>query len=55
MAEFHFSPRPNRANEIHWQEWGAAAFQEAQAQDKPILLTIAALLSKWCHLTLNMR
>ncbi|MGB8647778.1 MAG: DUF255 domain-containing protein [Anaerolineae bacterium] len=46
MTEFHFSPRPNRASEIHWQEWGEAAFAEAQGQDKPILVDIGAV---WCH------
>ncbi len=49
MAEFHFSPRPNQASEINWREWGEAAFQEAQGQDKPILLAISAVWCHWCH------
>ncbi|MBV8364780.1 MAG: thioredoxin domain-containing protein [Candidatus Eremiobacteraeota bacterium] len=46
---FHFSPRPNRAHEIRWRPWGTAAFQEAQAQDKPVLLAISAVWCHWCH------
>ena len=46
---FHFSPRPNRAHEIQWREWGAEAFQEAKAQDKPILLSLSAVWCHWCH------
>ncbi|MGE5139509.1 MAG: thioredoxin domain-containing protein [Rudaea sp.] len=49
MTKFHFSPRPNRAGEIHWQEWDEAAFSEAQRQDKPILLDIGAVWCHWCH------
>ncbi len=48
-ADFHFSPRPNRAHEIHWRQWGPQAFQEAQAQDKPILLSLSAVWCHWCH------
>lgn len=49
MAEFHFSPRPNRASEIRWRTWGEEAFREAQAADKPILLAISAVWCHWCH------
>jgi uncharacterized protein len=48
-AEFHFSPRPNRAGEIDWQHWSAAAFERAKADDKPILLAISAVWCHWCH------
>jgi uncharacterized protein YyaL (SSP411 family) len=48
-TRFHFSPRPNRAHEIHWRQWGPQAFQEAQAQDKPILLALSAVWCHWCH------
>jgi uncharacterized protein YyaL (SSP411 family) len=48
-AEFHFSPRPNRAAEINWRPWSAAAFEEATADDKPILLSISAVWCHWCH------
>ncbi|HVR89346.1 MAG TPA: DUF255 domain-containing protein [Candidatus Limnocylindria bacterium] len=49
MSEFHFSPRPNRAHEIAWRAWGAAAFAEAKQQDKPVLLAISAVWCHWCH------
>ncbi|MGH2378237.1 MAG: thioredoxin domain-containing protein [Candidatus Limnocylindria bacterium] len=49
MGEFHFSPRPNRASEIRWREWGPQAFEEAKAQDRPILLGISAVWCHWCH------
>jgi hypothetical protein len=34
---------------VRWREWGADAFAEAQAQDKPILLDIGAVWCHWCH------
>jgi len=46
---FHFSPRPNRAREIRWREWGPDAFREAREQDRPILLAISAVWCHWCH------
>jgi uncharacterized protein YyaL (SSP411 family) len=45
----HFSPRPNRAAEIRWRRWGDAAFKEAAAADKPVLLGISAVWCHWCH------
>ncbi|MDA8194762.1 MAG: DUF255 domain-containing protein [Thermaerobacter sp.] len=51
MAEspFRFSPRPNQAHRIQWQEWGSGAFAQAERQDKPILLSISAVWCHWCH------
>jgi uncharacterized protein YyaL (SSP411 family) len=49
MSGFHFSPRPNRAHEIAWRTWGDAAFREAKASDKPVLLAISAVWCHWCH------
>ncbi len=46
---FRFSPRPNRASEIHWRPWGPQAFEEATQEDKPILLSISAVWCHWCH------
>jgi len=34
---------------IPWREWGDAAFAEAKAQDKPVLLDIGAVWCHWCH------
>ncbi|HVH63994.1 MAG TPA: DUF255 domain-containing protein, partial [Candidatus Dormibacteraeota bacterium] len=47
--EFHFSPRPNRAAEIHWQPWSQRAFDEARDNRRPILLSISAVWCHWCH------
>ena len=49
QPRFRFSPRPNRAREIRWQEWGPQAFEEARRQDKPILLSLSAVWCHWCH------
>ena len=34
---------------IKWQEWGEAAFRQAQLENKPILLDIGAVWCHWCH------
>jgi uncharacterized protein YyaL (SSP411 family) len=47
--KFHFSPRPNRAHEIEWREWGPEAFEEARAGNKPLLLSLSAVWCHWCH------
>lgn len=51
MAEptFRFSPRPNRAHEILWREWGETAFAEAKSAQKPLLLAISGVWCHWCH------
>ena len=49
MSAFHFSPRPNRANEIEWRTWGDDAFREAKTSNKPVLLAISAVWCHWCH------
>jgi uncharacterized protein YyaL (SSP411 family) len=49
LADFHFSPRPNRAATIRWREWGDEPFQEARDEAKPILLAISAVWCHWCH------
>src|SRR3989442_4135358 len=48
-AKFHFSPRPNRAGEIQWRQWGDEAFRESQLTGKPILLSLSAVWCHWCH------
>src|SRR5207244_2444516 len=48
-AEFHFSPRANRASEINWHPWSPEAFDEARQTGRPILLSISAVWCHWCH------
>ena len=49
MSAFHFSPRPNKAHEIQWREWGEEAFAEARRRNIPVLLAISAVWCHWCH------
>lgn len=46
MSDFRFSPRPNRADAIDWRPWSEAAFDEAAAHARPILLCLTTI---WCH------
>ena len=48
-SPFRFSPRPNRAADVPWEEWGEAAFARARREDRPVLLSIAATWCHWCH------
>ncbi len=36
-------------NPVLWRMWGAAALAEAQALNKPILLSIGYAACHWCH------
>ncbi len=48
-ADFRFSPRPNKADQIHWRVWGQEALDEAKKQDRLILLSLSAVWCHWCH------
>ena len=48
---FRFSPNPNSAHRIHWQEWGADAFERARTEGKPVMLCLAAF---WCGICQRM-
>jgi len=37
------------ASKVQWQEWGAAAFAQAEREGKPVLLAISAVWCHWCH------
>ena len=41
--------RSARHQPVLWYAWGEAAFERAQAEDKPILLDIGAVWCHWCH------
>jgi len=49
IAEFRFSPKPNRAGRIAWQPWSEEAFLKARQEKKPLLLAISAVWCHWCH------
>ena len=36
-------------NPVDWHPWGAEALQRAQAEDKPILLSVGYSACHWCH------
>ena len=41
--------RQHKDNPVHWMPWGAAAFDRARAENKPILLSIGYAACHWCH------
>lgn len=41
--------RQHAQNPVHWQEWGAAAFEEARRRDVPVLISIGYAACHWCH------
>jgi len=41
--------RSARHQPIDWNEWGAAAFEKAKLENKPVLLDIGAVWCHWCH------
>ncbi len=36
-------------NPVDWQPWGAAAFTQAKAENKPVFLSIGYSTCHWCH------
>src|SRR3954453_9175677 len=36
-------------NPVDWHPWGAAAFEKARLEDKPIFLSIGYSTCHWCH------
>ena len=47
--EFPFSPRPNRAREIHWRHWSADVFEEAKKSGKLVAICLTATWCMKCH------
>ncbi|MFN0006714.1 MAG: thioredoxin domain-containing protein [Planctomycetota bacterium] len=48
---FEGSPylRQHARNPVDWHPWGAAAFERARNEDKPIFLSIGYSTCHWCH------
>lgn len=36
-------------NPVYWYPWGAEAFRQARAEDKPVFLSIGYSTCHWCH------
>jgi len=39
----------HKDNPVHWLPWGERALARAQAEDKPILLSVGYAACHWCH------
>ena len=39
----------HKDNPVHWRPWGPDALAEAEAQNKPILLSVGYTACHWCH------
>ncbi len=39
----------HKDNPVHWYAWGDEAFRAAQAEDKPVFLSIGYSTCYWCH------
>jgi uncharacterized protein YyaL (SSP411 family) len=48
-SDFRFSSRPNKADLIHWRQWGLDSFSEAKRLQRPVLLALSAVWCHWCH------
>ncbi len=48
-AEFRFSPRPNKADQIPWRPWSQESLREAERLQRPVLLALSAVWCHWCH------
>ena len=36
-------------NPVDWNPWGEEAFEQARAEDKPVLLSVGYSTCHWCH------
>jgi uncharacterized protein YyaL (SSP411 family) len=41
--------RQHKDNPVHWMPWSPAAFEKAQRENKPVLLSIGYAACHWCH------
>jgi uncharacterized protein YyaL (SSP411 family) len=53
MNQLHLETSPyllqHKDNPVHWRAWSDAAFAEAKAQNRPILLSVGYAACHWCH------
>jgi len=53
LTSYPLSPKSSHLHgktlEINWLPWGMDAFAKAQAENKPVLLSISAAWCHWCH------
>ena len=51
QLQFEKSPYllQHKENPVNWLPWGSAAFEIAQAEDKPVFLSIGYSTCHWCH------
>ena len=43
--------RQHRDNPVDWWEWSEAAFAEARATDRPVLLSVGYSACHWCQVS----
>ncbi|MDD9798042.1 MAG: thioredoxin domain-containing protein, partial [Alphaproteobacteria bacterium] len=41
--------RQHKNNPVHWQVWCARSFEQAEQENKPVLLSIGYAACHWCH------
>jgi uncharacterized protein len=41
--------RQHANNPVDWYPWGAEAFEQARAEDRPVLLSVGYSACHWCH------
>ena len=39
----------HKNNPVRWLPWGEEAFERAEAENKPILLSVGYAACHWCH------
>ncbi|MCL0042915.1 DUF255 domain-containing protein [Dehalococcoidia bacterium] len=49
MTQNQNATNQDRPHKMMWRSWGTDAFNEAEKQDKPILLMLTATWCHWCH------
>lgn len=50
MTQNQNATNQDRPDKMMWRSWGTDAFNEAEKEDKPILLMLTATWCHWCHI-----